>query len=206
MRAVPTDPSDFDLWIPSDHFPQRFTFHHHSAADRTLETEKISRERRRTVSFIYMCTILEILTQSLRISLRTNSQQSHEATLAQLVSLQNLFTEAQSKLDHLTSLAVTSPTPVQEATSAAAEISPSPINTDAAETSVDDTPIPEPVTTIEDQEISPRRKRTLEEVRTIDEAWLLTKEKVEEHETVAAGLAGAAGGLLLAGVYSILTR
>ncbi|GAA5990761.1 hypothetical protein JCM5350_004634, partial [Sporobolomyces pararoseus] len=146
------------------------------------------------------------LVENVEERLRTNSQQSHEATLAQLVSLQNLFTEAQSKLDHLTSLAVTSPTPVQEATFAAAEISPSPITTDAAETSVDDTPIPEPATSIEHQEITPRRKRTLQEARTIDKAWLLTKEKVEEHETVAAGLAGAAGGLLLAGVYSILTR
>jgi len=55
-------------------------------------------------------------------------------------------------------------------------------------------------------EEQPRHRRTLEEVRTIDDAWILTKEKVEEHESLAVGIAGTIGGLLLAGLYSALTR
>jgi hypothetical protein len=135
-------------------------------------------------------------------SLRNNSKQSHEATLAQLVSLQNLFTEAQTKLDHLTSLTVAPPpaptTTEQEIPAILLETDHSPSPGVEA-----DSKTPASTATIEEQ---PRHRRTLEEVRTIDDAWILTKEKVEEHETLAVGIAGTIGGLLLAGLYSALTR
>ncbi|GAA5873670.1 hypothetical protein JCM16303_002552 [Sporobolomyces ruberrimus] len=126
--------------------------------------------------------------------LRTNHQESHEATLAQLVSLQDLFTEAQTKLDHLASLAVTPPSPTESSPVEALPIEPA--------SSIEAAPVTTSLTTTEER---PRR-RTLEEVRTIDDAWVLAKEKVEGNETVAAGIAGTVGGLVLAGLFSVLSR
>lgn len=126
--------------------------------------------------------------------LRTNHQESHEATLAQLVSLQNLFTEAQTKLDHLASLAVIPPSPTESSPVEALPIEPA--------SSIEAAPVTTSLTTTEER---PRR-RTLEEVRTIDDAWVLAKEKVEGNETVAAGIAGTVGGLVLAGLFSVLSR
>ena len=126
--------------------------------------------------------------------LRTNSQQGHEATLAQLVSLQNLFTDAQAKLDHLTSLAVTEP--------AAANVDSPTIEESATlESSASvSPPVEDPIA------VDVPRRRTIESIQSVDDAWSLAKEKIEEHETVAVGVAGALGGLVLAGVWNILTR
>ncbi|GAA5836882.1 hypothetical protein JCM3766R1_006288 [Sporobolomyces carnicolor] len=145
------------------------------------------------------------LVENVEERLRTNSQQSHEATLAQLVSLQNLFSEAQAKLEHLTTLA-TAPaaSPVE------AEVSPAPL--------LDDSPAPEhelaaaleepaAVSDIDTQGSTIRRQQlSLEEVRTLDDAWTLTRETVEEHETLAAAVAGAVGALVLSGLLSALAR
>ena len=43
----------------------------------------------------------------------------------------------------------------------------------------------------------------MEEVRTLDDAWTLTRETVEEHETLAAAVAGAVGALVLTLLVSV---
>ncbi|GAA5895559.1 She9p [Sporobolomyces salmoneus] len=143
------------------------------------------------------------LVENVEERLRTNSQQSQEATLAQLVSLQNLFIEAQNKLDHLTSL-VDTPSSTNTLRAATIEDSPSsPLEFDPNPESIPFTPLPEPDS--EDRK-TVRRSKPLEEIRTIDEAWVITKEKLEEHETLAAGIAGAVGAFLIAGLFNLLTR
>jgi len=126
--------------------------------------------------------------------LRTNSQQGHEATLAQLVSLQNLFTDAQVKLDHLTSLAKTEPAPA---------IVDAPILEETATEEGLPSQLP-PVEAPIAAEASTRR--TAQSIQSVDDAWLLAKEKIEEHETVAVGVAAALGGLVLASIWNVLTR
>ncbi|GAA5927010.1 She9p [Sporobolomyces koalae] len=142
------------------------------------------------------------LVENVEERLRTNTQQGHEATLAQLVSLQNLFSDAQSKLDQLATLAVAAP-PASRPTSdeeapVIAEIAPT-------QGALDSEPEPLEEPSHHSQE-DVRKPRSLETIRSLDDAWLLTKEKIEGHEPVVAGAAGAIGGLILAGLLSAMTR
>ncbi|GAA6021731.1 hypothetical protein JCM11491_001396 [Sporobolomyces phaffii] len=143
------------------------------------------------------------LVENVEERLRMNSQQSHEATLAQLVSLQSLFSEAQTKLDHLTTLAVAPPPPppVEASTDEIAAVAtPEPVVASEPEPIVE----PTPSATTERPEEPPRK--TLDSIRTVDDAWVLTKERLAGNETVAAGVAGAIGGLVLAGLLGVLSR
>lgn len=204
---VPTDPGHLDVWFSGNHLAERSSLHRHATPHRAVAAKTVGRERRRAVRSrsSALCRVWAASSISSRNRLRTNSQQSHEATLAQLVSLQNLFSEAQAKLEHLTTLA-TAPaaSPVE------AEVSPAPL--------LDDSPAPEhelaaaleepaAVSDIDTQGSTIRRQQlSLEEVRTLDDAWTLTRETVEEHETLAAAVAGAVGALVLSGLLSALAR
>ncbi|GAA6060371.1 hypothetical protein JCM10212_004555 [Sporobolomyces blumeae] len=153
------------------------------------------------------------LVENVEERLRTNTQQGHEATLAQLDSLQQLFVDAQTKLDALTALATapaSSPAveEVAEAEVDAAQVESLP-SVDAADgplaESEPEDPLDQP-SPIPTEPVVPDPPRTLDSVRSLDDAWQFGKEKVEGHEAWAAGAAGAVGGVVIAAVLSALTR
>ncbi|GAA5888136.1 hypothetical protein JCM5296_005446 [Sporobolomyces johnsonii] len=141
------------------------------------------------------------LVENVEERLRVNSREGQEATLAQLVSLQSLLADAQTKLDALTTLTVTPPPP------------PEPLPTPEPLPDTVPEPIPGspmPVATSAEEEIEPQPEpqpaRTLTSIKSPNEALDYAKERIEGHEVWAAGAAGALGGLALAAIFSALGR
>ncbi|CEQ41588.1 SPOSA6832_03338, partial [Sporobolomyces salmonicolor] len=134
------------------------------------------------------------LVENVEERLRVNSREGQEATLAQLVSLQSLLADAQTKLDALTTSAVTSP-PAEPLPETVSEPIPC---------------LPVPVATSAEDEVEPqpqsRPAKTLGSIKSSEEALEYAKERIEGNEVWAAGAAGVLGGIALASICSVLGR
>ncbi|GEM08786.1 mitochondrial distribution and morphology family 33 [Rhodotorula toruloides] len=137
------------------------------------------------------------LVQNVEERLRTNSQQGHDATQAQLETLQQLLQQTQASLDAVaaTTASLATPTPAP----------PSPIPVpETPFTPIFDSTSPEAVAAASPSTSAESARKLSQQPhnRVVEQALAA----IEGHEVWAAGAAGAVGGVAIAALVSLLGR
>ncbi|GAA5860819.1 hypothetical protein JCM3774_003152 [Rhodotorula dairenensis] len=146
------------------------------------------------------------LVENVEERLRKNAEAGQETAQAQLATLHELLEQAQATIDAVA--AATVPT----ATSGDLAVAPVAIDSQLVETDgmLSDTLLPPAAAEQEEESEIPRPAvvPTAEKPPKYTPDWAIdeVKHAIEGHEVLAAGAAGAVGGLALAGVFALLGR